>query len=101
MSKLTLAQIDALVAQAQAAGLTPYEVQGLREVLLYRAAEPANVDKLGIAIELLPATQRATVKGFIETATQITDRIKTRGRESVMGMSEDEWNGLFKDDGQV
>jgi hypothetical protein len=76
-------------------GLSPYEVDGLRMALLYRAAAPDNATKLRMAIDLMPDAQTVNARVFMDELTaQRLDGMQ-RGQTALLAMTDEEWEALF------
>jgi hypothetical protein len=92
---LSLAQIDALVAQAVAAGMDTAEVEGIRQALLMRAADLDGAQKLALGQALTDAERAKNLQSFIdEMAAQHKSRMQ-RAADDIMGMSDEEWNAIM------
>lgn len=92
---LTADQINAMVIVARNAGLTPVEAAALRETLIMRALQPELADKLGMAIERLPAAQTRSMASFVEQSRALHHDIMTRGAADLNAMTDEDWEELI------
>ena len=97
MAPLTLQQIDAILKQAQLAGMEPAEIEGLRAALLMRAAQPGNTDKLAISINMLPTAQAESVKTFLDDLDVTRKQGLQNAKADLMSMSDAEWQALVNE----
>jgi len=95
MSDLTLPDIDAICAQARAMGLSPAAVQGVRAMLLMRAAKPSGADKLKMALRMLPQAQREGTELFLSDIESIGADVLSRSRTELEALSDDEWERMI------
>lgn len=76
-------------------GLTPHDVEGVRAMLLMRTAQPGNGDKLGMAIDLLPAAQNESIKAFVGEIDAMGEMMLSRGRVILADLSDEEWADII------
>lgn len=92
---LTPEQIEQLAQQARALGLSESEVDGFREMMLYRAAKPDLTSKLALSINALPGQQADTVSVFMDDMTALRTSVMERGASALLALSDDEWKEIM------
>jgi hypothetical protein len=94
MAKLTLAEIDALLA-AYETELEAAELGALKEWLVMRSAEPNAQVKLQLAVYSLPETQRQNADQFVAESQAVTAGVMRRGIAEIDAMTDDEWEWML------
>lgn len=93
---LTQSQIQQLLDMARAGGLSEFEIDGLEEELLFRAAELDGAQRAELYLIELGEDARH-MDGFIEANTTLGRGLLQRGAAALEAVSDDEWERLVEE----
>lgn len=96
--KLTPAQIQTLLTQAQSAGLDKVSLAALRETLLVQSADLTGEQRFNLELLQAPQDTQERVTSFTDSYSAINSSVMSKGKSALMAMSEEEFQRMLGND---
>lgn len=95
---LTLQQLNDILQQARANGLSEAEVDALAEALTVRMAGQDGAGKLKMTLDLTPPNSKQSMQAFVDDMAALRKDQMQRAADDIMGMSDAEWDAIMNGD---